>query len=138
MKIREIITQKQLPFDVERNQVNTILTNLFDSKQKELEEALEEDCVVSSPLTYMQHHGGIDSTYYFGTKWGTVKVYIGDSPEECTVEFLKDQILGLINKPSTTTNEQPTTEQIDNALDALYGDNSCNHSSVISYLNQFT
>jgi hypothetical protein len=43
-----------------------------------------------------------------------------------------------INKPSTTTNEQPTSEQIDNALDCLYGDNSCNHSEVINYLNKLT
>lgn len=53
-------------------------------------------------------------------------------------ELQKDFPLEEINKPSTTTNEQPTTEQIDNALDHLHGDNSCDHSKVISYLNQFT
>jgi len=98
MDIREIITEKQLPFSEERKKVNEILTELFNSKQKELEDSLEETCEVNSPLTYMQHHGGIDSTYYFGTIWGTVKVYIGDSPEDSKVEFLKNQILGLINK----------------------------------------
>lgn len=98
MKIREIITKNQLPFDSERKKVNEILTSLFNSKQKQLEEALEETCEVSSPLTYMQHHGGINSTYYFGTQWGTVKVYIGDSPEDSKVEFLENQILGLITK----------------------------------------
>lgn len=108
--MREIISQKQLPFEIERRKVNEILTELFNSKQRELEDALEEDCVVSSPLTYMQEHGGIDSTYYFGTKWGTVRAYIGDSPEDCKVEFLEDKILGLIDKPSTTTNEQPLIE----------------------------
>lgn len=108
MKNREIIKHKNLPFEEERSKVNEILTKLFDSKQKELEEALEESCEVNSPLTYMQHHGGIDSTYYFGTKWGTVKAYIGDSPEDCKVEFLENQVLGLINKPSTTTNEYPS------------------------------
>ena len=138
MKIREIITEKQLPFMEERNKVNEILTKLFDSKQKELETSLEEDCVVSSPLTYMQHYGGIDSTYYFGTKWGTVKVYIGDSPEDCTVEFLENKILALIDKLVETTNECPNSEEVDNALDTLYGDNSCNHSKVISYLNSLT
>lgn len=106
MKIREIITEKQLPFKVERGKVNKILTKLFNSKQKELESALEETCEIISPLTYMFHHGGIDSTYYFGTKWGTVKAYIGDSPEECSVKFLENKIIQLIDKPVETTNEQ--------------------------------
>lgn len=44
----------------------------------------------------------------------------------------------LINKLVTTTNEYPNSEQIDNALDALYGDNSCNHTKVIQYLNSLT
>lgn len=112
MKIREIITKEELIFDKERNKVNEILTNLFNSKQKELENDLEEDCCVNSPLTYMQHHGGIDSTYYFGTKWGTVKVYVGDDPEDSKVEFLENQILMLINKPVTTTNEQPKDDNL--------------------------
>ncbi len=43
-----------------------------------------------------------------------------------------------VNKLPTTTNEQPTTEQIDNALDVLYGDNSCDHSTVCSYLESLT
>jgi hypothetical protein len=107
MKTREIIAKHQLPFKKERRKVNKILTNLFNSKQKELEASLEEDCVVRLPLTYMQYHGGIDSTYYFGTKWGTIRVYMADSPEDCTVEFLENKVLGLINKPVETTNEQP-------------------------------
>lgn len=113
MNIREIITKDKLPFNKEREKVNRILTDLFDSKQKELECALEEDCVVNSPLTYMFHHGGIDSTYYFGTTWGTVKCYIGDSPEDSKVEFLENQILGLINKLATTTNEEPYSSNHD-------------------------
>lgn len=125
MKIREIIKKKQLPFEEERNQVNQILTKLFNSKQKELEEALEETCDVNSPLTFMQHRGGIDSTYYFGTQWGTVKVYIGDSPEDSKVQFLENQILGLINKPVETTNEQPivykAVRRIENVGEYIHG-----------------
>jgi len=98
MKIREIITQKELPFEVERKKVNEILTSLFNFKQKELEACLEETCEVHFPITYMQKHWGIGSNYYFGTNWGTIEVIIGDSPEDCTVEFLENQILGLINK----------------------------------------
>jgi hypothetical protein len=48
------------------------------------------------------------------------------------------EIIELLNKPVETTNECPNSEEVDNALDTLYGDNSCNHSKVISYLNSLT
>lgn len=112
----KIITKKELPFKVERKKVNEILTLLFNVKQEELKKALEETCSVDSPITFMQHHGGIYSTYYFGTKWGTVKAYIGDLPEDSEVIFLKDVTLGLINKTKVNckakyrANDEPSLE----------------------------
>lgn len=49
-----------------------------------------------------------------------------------------EELLDLINKLPETTNGKPNTEQIDNALDCLQGDNSCDHYNVIDFLNQYT
>lgn len=56
----------------------------------------------------------------------------GESVENF-IRFFKE-----VNKPVETTNEEPTSEEVDNALDCLYGDNSCNHSKVCNYLQQLT
>lgn len=68
------------------------LDTLFRPYQKELEEALEETCEVNSPLTYAYHHGGIDSTHWFSSKYGTVEVYIGDDPDDYHVKIIKKQL----------------------------------------------
>lgn len=93
--VREIVTKDKLSHDDVRQEVNKILTNLFKEKQKELEEMLEETCEVNSPITYGYYHGGIDSTYYFSTIWGTVKAYIGD--EDYKVEYLPNMSLKLVS-----------------------------------------
>lgn len=70
----------------------------------------------------------------------TLMLQISDplTTDNLTQKEIENLIDELINKPVETTNEQPTSEQIDNALDCLHGDNSCNHSKVISYLNRLT
>jgi transposase-like protein len=42
----------------------------------------------------------------------------------------------LRSKPVETTNELPNDEEINNAQDCLQGDNSCDHSKVVNYLDK--
>lgn len=49
-----------------------------------------------------------------------------------------ENIEELINKSVEVDNKNFTSEQIDNALDCLHGDNSCDHSNVINFLQQYT
>lgn len=58
--------------------------------------------------------------------------------DEIDKDSIIDDLLELINKLPETTNGKPNTEQIDNALDCLQGDNSCDHYNVINFLNQYT
>lgn len=99
MKIREILTKKDLPFDEERLLANKILTSVLarTGVQEQFDEAIEETAEVRSPIVTMQEHDGITSAYWFELKgYGIVEVYIGDSPEDCTVKWLDKAHISIV------------------------------------------
>lgn len=63
-------------------------------------------------------------------------IYWSYDSRESVENFVK--FYKKVNKLVEATNECPNSEQVDNALDVLYGDNSCDHSKVILYLNSLT